>query len=395
MTSPFTPGQPVQIELFTGRQVEIERVLGKVRQSSNGRLTCGFLTGERGIGKSSLASFIRVLAERDYGLLGLHTFLGGVSSLEVMVTKIFDILLKESLETPWHTKIFDLFKDNIKEVGLFGVSVGFKASKGEAAQLVQGFIPALRKIVKSLSDEKKGLLLILDDINGLASSSDFANWIKSTIDEIAASQKPIPLCLILVGIEERRISLIDLQQSLDRILDPIVIHPWNEDETKEFYSKSFKQVGIEIRDAALDLLSRYTGGLPTMAHEIGDAAFNIDTDNIIDFHDARKAVYGAAEIIGRKHLQPKVYNAIRSDAYKGILKKISMKGSLGFHFSRKNVMDYLNENEKKVFDNFLKKMKTLGVITGDPDGSRGDYVFTNQLHHVYFWLETVKEERQH
>jgi len=80
--SPFTPGQPVRLEFFIGRLSEIRHLEQMVRAAASGRLQVAFVTGERGIGKSSLASFVRFLAERDHRAVGLHTFLGGVSSVE-------------------------------------------------------------------------------------------------------------------------------------------------------------------------------------------------------------------------------------------------------------------------------------------------------------------------
>ena len=56
-------------------------------------------------------------------------------------------------------------------------------------------------------------------------------------------------------------------------------------------------------------------------HEIGDSTFWIDTDGKIDADDAFKGVLSAAEKIGQKYLDPKVYKAIRSERYRSILRK--------------------------------------------------------------------------
>lgn len=121
--SPFTLGQPVPVEFFVGRLDEIKRLKDKVAAATAGRLQVAFLSGERGIGKSSLASFVRFITEREYCVLGLHTFLGGVSSLDEMTRRVFDRLLKESIGQTWHNKIREFFGNHIKQVGLFGVSL--------------------------------------------------------------------------------------------------------------------------------------------------------------------------------------------------------------------------------------------------------------------------------
>jgi AAA+ ATPase superfamily predicted ATPase len=223
-SSPFTPGISVPVEFFVGRIKEVERLRKKVASAAiDGHLEVGFLTGERGIGKSSLASLVRYLSEKDHQMIGLHTFLGGVISLEEMVRRVFDRLLKESVETSWHEKMKDFFGSKIRQVGLFGISVEFEASTQDLKRMVHDFAPALRNLIDRLKDEKKGIFIILDDINGLASSPDFSNWLKSLVDEIATSQKPLPLYLLLVGIEERRQELIRSQPSLARVFDLVEI----------------------------------------------------------------------------------------------------------------------------------------------------------------------------
>ncbi len=388
-SSPFTPGLPVPVEFFVGRLAEIEHLKKKMARAESGRLEVAFLIGERGIGKSSLASFVRFLAEREYQMIGLHTFLGGVISLEEMARRVFDRLLKESVGTSWHDKVKNFFGDRIRQVDLFGISVEFGAPAQDLRRLVHDFAPALRNLVERVKDEKKGILLILDDINGLASSPDFANWLKSLVDEIATSQKPLPLCLLLVGLEERRQALIGLQPSLARVFDLVEIWAWSRKETRTFYQNAFSRVSMEVEEQALDTLTHFAGDLPVLAHEIGDAAFTLDTDGRIDASDADKAVMLAADIVGRKHLEPQVFQAIRSTRYRSILRKLARE-PFKVRFERGEVLKRLSGEEVRVFDNFLRRMSNLGVISRDPEQGAGAYHFTNLLHYLYFSMEAER-----
>jgi len=390
--SPFTPGQPVPVEFFVGRLAEVRKLVERVEAATSGKLQVAFLTGERGIGKSSLASFVRFIGERDHKVLGLHTFLGGVTSLEEMARRVFDRLLKDSLGKTWEAKIKDFFGNRIKQVGLFGVSVEFEALDRDLRRMVHDFAPALRNLIERLGDEKKAILLVLDDINGLSTSEDFANWLKSLVDEIATSMQPLPLCLSLVGLEERRQSLVSLQPSLARIFDVIDIKTWTEEETRDFFRTAFSKVSVPVDEKALSVMSRFAGGLPVLAHEIGDATFKEDTDNRIDERDAINGVVTAADIIGRKHLEPQVFQAIRSARYREILRKIAQK-QFEVSFKRRDLHPLLSEDQAKVFNNFLTRMKKLGVIQTDLEGGRGTYRFTNRLHALYFWLEAERAKK--
>ncbi|GIX01411.1 MAG: hypothetical protein KatS3mg112_0348 [Thermogutta sp.] len=393
--SPFTPGQPVPIEFFVGRKAEVEDFVRRVRAAAQGRLQTVFLVGERGIGKSSLAAFVRALAEREHALLGMHAFLGGVTALEETVQRIFDRLLKESSERTWFGKIKRLFKDHIRQVGLFGVTVEFAASETDLQRLVRDFVPSLGRVINELTGEVNALLLILDDINGLATNEHFANWLKSVVDEIATSGQRFPLCLVLVGLEERRESLVRLQPSLARVFHIIEVKTWSDEETREFFQKAFTRVNVRVEDAALDILCQFTGGLPMMAHEIGDATFHLNDDDSIDADDALRGVFAAADIVGRKYLEPQVFQAIRSARYRDILRKIAQK-PFDISFTARELRPLLNCEEQKVFHNFLQRMKKLGVVEPDLERGRGAYRFTNRLHYLYFWLEAerVKKTRK-
>jgi hypothetical protein len=136
VTSPFTPGLPVPVEFFVGRVEEIRHLQQKAGRARGGHLQVAFMVGERGIGKSSLASFSRYLVEREDRMIGLHAFLGGVTTLEEMVRRMFDRLVKEAVGKPWYERLASFFEGHIHEVGMFGVSVEFGAPKEDLVRLV-------------------------------------------------------------------------------------------------------------------------------------------------------------------------------------------------------------------------------------------------------------------
>jgi predicted ATPase len=201
-SSPFSPGQPVPAEFFVGRIEEIERLRSMVMGALNNRFKVGFVTGERGIGKSSLVSFVRHLVDREQAVAGCHVFLGGVRELPEMVRRTFDRLLKDSIEKPWHSKVREFFGQHVREVGLFGISMELSLTPQDLSMITHDFVPSVRRLLDRLSGDRRALLLILDDINGLASSVDFANWLKSIVDEIATSEQGLAMCLLVVGLEE-------------------------------------------------------------------------------------------------------------------------------------------------------------------------------------------------
>lgn len=389
-TSPFSPGQPVPIEFFVGRIREIERLRSMVKAGTQGKFRIGFVSGERGIGKSSLASFVRHLSERESQVAGCHVFLGGVQDLKEMLRRTFDRLLKESMDKPWHEQIKNFFGNRVRKVGLFGVTLELSLNDSDLSTLAHDFVPTVTRLLDSLKGHKSTLFLILDDINGLAGSEVFANWLKSTVDEISTSRRNMPLCILVVGLEERRQELVSKQPSLARVFELIDIAPWSDDEAMDFYRKSFGSVGAKIAATELRQLVQFAGGVPILAHEIGDAVWRTARGLQINSKDVRKGISIAAELIGWKLVQPKVFRTGSNERYHSILRKMSDPPRM--HFRRSELTERLSGNERKVMDNFLQRMKRLGALETDPE-VKGGYRFPNLLHTLYFLMESQRISR--
>ena len=383
--SPFKPGQTVPLEFFVGRIAEIERLQSMVKASTQGQFKIGFISGERGIGKSSLASFVRHLSDRNCNTAGCHVYLGGVGELNEMVRKTFDRILNESIDKSWHQQAMGFFGDRVRKVGLFGFSLELNIEDRDLPTLSRNFVPSMRNLLEKLKGQKDALLLILDDINGLATSTDFANWLKSMVDEISTSEQKMPLCILVVGLEERRQELIEGQPSLARVFELIDISPWSDDETTEFYQNAFQSMNAKIEEPELSRLVQFTGGLPVLAHEIGDAVWRAAQSLEINAREVSQGIFIAAEIIGRKLLEPQIFRAIRSERYRSILRK--MAGESQMYFRRAELVANLTEKEAKVVGSFLQRMKKLGAIE-TIDGVRGGYKFPTFLHALYFRLES-------
>ena len=390
-SSPFRPGQPVPIEFFVGRLPEIERLRGMVNASTQGRFKIGFVSGERGIGKSSLVAFVRHLVEHDHDVAGCHVFLGGVQDLQEMLHRTFDRILNESIDKPWHQQLINLFGDRVSKVGLFGVTLELNLEERDMLAMERDFVPSVRQLLESIKGHKKSLFLILDDINGLANSEGFANWLKSTVDTIATSQEEMRLCILVVGLEERRRELVGRQPSLARVFELIDLAPWSDDEVLRFYQQSFDSGGAKISEEWLKGLVRFTGGLPVLAHEIGDAVWRTARGKTIEKNEISEGISTAAEVIGRKLLDPQIFSAIRSESYHSIFRKMADEPRI--HFRRAELQELLTDAEKKGLDNFLRRMTNLGALEKDPE-VRGGYRFPNLLHALYFWMESQRRRRE-
>ena len=102
--NPFKPNAPVSAGMFVGRLREVERLEYLMVQTRSGNPGAFLLTGERGIGKSSLLLYARAVAEgvakvegESLRFLTIHTDVDQSTTQLGLVRKI-EMGLRNSLE---------------------------------------------------------------------------------------------------------------------------------------------------------------------------------------------------------------------------------------------------------------------------------------------------------
>jgi len=389
--SPFYPGQPVPGELFVGRAEQIDHIMQRgVGQVEAGKPVAMYVEGEYGIGKSSIAGFVQWLAEREHGLHSIYAPLGSAETLEDVGAAVLEGTLRSGAFDPHRSnKVRNWLAKYIGEQSLFGVTVHAEALKKDAPTITSGMLPFLEEVVERLKETGvNGLFVVLDEINGVAANPKFAHFIKGIVDTNAMSRQPLPLLLMLCGVEECRREMIRNHQPVDRIFDVVQIEPMSPQEMRTFFEKAFDSVQMQVDSDALDLMIEYSAGFPKIMHLVGDSAFWLDQDAIVNRADALQAVVVAADEVGKKYVDQQVYKALRSRDCRSILNKIAKTG-LDMTFQRAEIVKGLTDAERKKFSNFLQKMKRLKVIRAG--GIQGEYLFNVRMVRLYIWLQSLEK----
>ncbi|MEK6544812.1 MAG: BREX system ATP-binding domain-containing protein [Elusimicrobiota bacterium] len=391
--SPFYPGQPVPIELFVGRQEQIDKIVSRgVKQVAEGKSMAMFVQGDYGIGKSSIARYTQFLAEQKYGLLGIYASLGGTTSLDEMGSAILEATVRSGALNPKNSEqIRNLLAKYIGEQSIFGFTIHAEALKKDAPRLASpnGLLPFFAETLNRVKvNGIKGIFLILDEVNGITANPKFAHFIKGLVESNAMSSDQTPLLLMLCGVEERRREMIKNHQPIDRIFEIIDIKTLDKAEMEKFFMRAFASVQTAVDPSALETMTKYSAGFPKIMHLVGDAAYWIDRDDKIDHEDALRAVIAAADDVGKKFVDQQVYAALRSKDYHSILAKIAKMGPDAMSFMKQDLEKGLTANEKKKLNNFLQKMKKLRVLKMGE--TRGEWLFTMRMVRFYIWLDSLK-----
>ena len=396
--SPFFPDQPVPAELFVGRAAQIDHIMTRaVGQVAAGKPVYVFLEGEYGIGKTSVARFAQWFAERNQGLLGIYATLDRAESMDDVGAAVLKATLRSGVYNPkLGEKIREGMAKFIGEQSLFGITIHAEAIRQDAPNVTHGLLPFLGQTLERVrGDGARGIFLVLDEINDITSNPMFARYLKGITDlnaAISLTKPTLPLLLMLCGVEERRWELISHHEPVARIFDIVSIERMTDEEMKGFFRQAFESTSIQVEPRAIDIMTHYAAGFPKIMHLIGNAAYWLDRDGRIDDKDASAAVILAAEEVGKRYIDKQVYAALRSADYHSILAKIARMEPEAMSFSKAEVASGLTETEKKKFNNFLQKMKTLQVLRSGE--VQGEYVFNLRMVRLYIWLQSLQKGKQ-
>jgi len=395
--SPFTPGQPAPPEIFTGRVEEIRRLKQSIMQTSAGKAQAVFVCGERGLGKSSLARFCEFLVVQDNPLVPTdvkfavaYNTCGACNNItdvcKVLLQNLTAGITEDSLLQKAKTLLSRYIEDISVPLPGFRLSVKLKRGAEELQDLRLNMAQVVRDLWKILSEKKRAMMVILDEVNGVAATESFANFVKTFWEDLCAAK--IPILIMLVGLEQRLLEMAQANESVGRIFDRIVLHPMPTEEVCQFYENAFASVGVTADKDALSELARLSGGYPVMMHELGDATYWRDSDGHVDLGDARHGGFVAAQRVGEKYFSKQVYEEVQSKRYRRILLHTVSGEKYPAEIRRSELQEALPGTDAANLDNFFSRMTHLGVMRRK---ERGIYEYTYPMFPYYLALEMFKQ----
>lgn len=386
--NPFVPHQPVNREMFVGREVAMQRILDRwIGRVESGTPWFGFVQGEYGIGKSSLARVMQWVAQDRGKLHPIYVSMGSVETVEDLGTALLRATIEARAVVPTRAEALRSWLARyVGEQSLLGVTLRADQLRADGPSVAEGVLPFFEQVLARLRPSgATGLFVVLDEINGIANNPRFAHFLKGLSDLNAFRPVPVPLLLVLCGTSDRRRELVRNHEPVARIFDIIELGPLGEGECSSFFGRAFEAANLRATPKALDILSYHSDGMPRVMHILGDCAYWADDDGEIGEKDAVAAIMGAAFEIGQKYVDQQVVQALRSRDYQAILRKLGGLG-LDMVFRKADLASRLEPAELRKFDAFLRKLRDLGVVRFGTE--RGEYEVTSRMARIYLFLES-------
>lgn len=370
--------------MFAGRTDEIDFIEGCLRQAKHGNPKHFLLTGERGIGKSSLVLFEQYSAQ---GLINtkkdqkpLKFFVVSVSlrkedTFLSIMSRIANGLRKEVARN--HDVIGNFVMKSLDVLSRFeaaGVKFNHapKATEEEAfASLQDDFEETILK----MGDAFDGIFLLIDEADGPLADAGLGMFCKLLTEEMA-KRRTDRICIGLAGLPSLTAKLAENHESSLRLFHILTLKPLEPAERRMVIDMGLDNANktnpepVTIDEETLQLLSSYSEGYPHFLQEFAFCAFEADSDNVInkaDFFQSLFSENGAFDQLGVKYFD-KAYATPSSDDYRRVLH--AMSENLDDWTSRADIITGSGLKGGTV-DNALRALKQKNIIV--PDDLRAGY----------------------
>ncbi len=246
----FNPAGPVShSDLFQGRRGQIERILSAVGQHGQHVI----LFGERGVGKTSLASltheFWASYAREATGFLALRYNCDPDDTFGTIWARIAELLADEYARQGRPRPTGDTWEDLYAEVT-------HEAGTPHSVRRLLDLTGEMLIIVVDEFDQ------VLDD----ATVQQFASLIKALSDYLA------PSTLILVGVADTVDDLIEDHASINRATIQVALPRMSQRELRDIIQSRYDRAGLLASPEVLGRMAWLAQGLPHYAHRLGQEA---------------------------------------------------------------------------------------------------------------------------
>ncbi|HEU4964511.1 MAG TPA: ATP-binding protein [Bacilli bacterium] len=325
---PFFPNRPVtDPERFAGRESQVDNVVDSLYQTANDNPKHTIITGDRGMGKSSLLVQTRLLATGDNRLatqLGIEL---GMESFNFVVAW-HDA---DEGQTPEHiafgvlreleSSVKKFFQKFTLELDAFGLMIS-KAEEDEEksiSELVVQFCSKMEEISKEITKkENHGVLIFIDELDRVEASSGIATFFKLCAERLSR-QGVNNVAFFCAGITGAIENLEADHGSIYRTFRDVPIPRLEPEESARILIGGFDKIKYTYDSKVLELTHEISNGFPEPVHIMGSGMLAVDTDGHISVDDFESAKLRVVSDLRRNKLHSLLKKA-GSGKYQRILK---------------------------------------------------------------------------
>lgn len=297
---PFTPNRPVDDpEKFAGREEQVDEIVDSLFQIANNNPKHTIITGDRGIGKSSLLLQTKLVGTGDNRLPNRLDIDKGLDEFDFVIAwhdadtyqtpEDITIGLLRDLENT-ASNIFNTLKIEFDIAGFIKVAKKEEKKDKSISDLVDEFTKRIKNLHKNLpSKNKHGILLFIDELDRIKPDSGIATFFKLCAEKFVRDDMK-NVAFITAGITGAIQNLESEHGSIFRTFRDIPLPRLTIYEVKKILISGFEIANKKYDDGVFKLSFDISGGYPEPVHLIGSEMLSVDEDDYItasDFDNAK------------------------------------------------------------------------------------------------------------
>ena len=401
--NPFRPGAIVTPGMFFGRINEVNAIEACLFQTMHGNPRHFLIEGERGIGKSSLMLFVKLLASGQIKLSNklVPNFVvvdvelnGSSTDLEILakIGKKLRLELTKAGSLKLIAKGVIEFLTNWKALGVEYKKTGNILDPIEAVEELAQAVADLIGCAGTLLD---GIVILIDEADKPEPDKSRLGEMLKLFTERLTRLGCERVCIGLAGLPILVSKLRLSHESSPRMFESLLLDILSVEDRikvinagiKDANEKNVEKVSIDTQTATyIAILSE---GYPHFLQEFAYAAFHQDEDYIITRHDVREAIFkknGAIHQLGKRYFEALYYEKISSTDYRKVLQ--GMADRFDAWISRQDITE-LSKIKASQVNNALSVLKSRGIILANEE-KRGEYRLPSKSFAV--WLKILGEK---
>lgn len=392
--NPFAPNSPVAPGMFVGRLPQLEALEQALLQTRAGRPKGFMLTGERGIGKTSLLQYFKWVAQgrisighsEKVNFLVVELDIES-SSTDVGLIRRVELGLKRELTKTEPARTFlEKGWDFLKRFEACGVSLRDSERGTDSESLHDEFAHSLAVTIARITEadaasvfgaKYDGVVLLIDEADNAPKSLRLGSFLKLLSERVhrAGCNR---LMIGLAGMPTLREVLREGHPSSLRIFDELPLDTLSQDEVSRVIDQALKEANSEneeqttIDEIGRSTLIHFSEGYPHFIQQFGYSAFAADTDLVIDSEDVINGAFnsrGAMEKIGDRYYRDDFYKKIQKDSYRQVLRIMADSGNKWV--SKGDIRKTFHGNTTTL-DNAIHALLGRKIILAK-EGARGTY----------------------
>ena len=398
--------------MFVGRVAELETLESHLLQARARQPVNFMLTGERGIGKTSLLDYITNVARGLIALGGERlSFLVIETDIDPRVNQLalvkkIELGLRRELGKTEKARSFlaDTWKF-LQRMEAAGVALKEKRP-ADADVIVEEFAYSLADTINRVSSASAedlfsakfdGLIILIDEADNGSADLNLGSFLKLLTERLQRNDCETVI-IGLAGLPELRQVLVNSHPSSLRIFDEVQLGRLSTEEVNsviDFGIRKANEVNEEkttIEDTAKETLVALAEGYPHFIQQFGYCAFAADTDCKIDRNDVLDGVFGrrgGLEIIGDRYYRNDFYNKVQKESYRQVLRIMAQKAD---GWVTKAEIKKMFQGKESTLDNAIHALRDRHIIL-PREGYRGVYRLQHRGFAMWINLYTSSEAK--